>query len=131
MRDLAYELTNSSEGIAIVTPEGLPDLPHLVRKYVRLYENRKPAGKSQAWVEPGCHLGLILGGSKGGGEKGPLSPLDRYSVAKKAEVDHKSLTTLANSLCRDRYPINRYESLPSEAGFRYPGGTFTVALNLK
>lgn len=83
MRGLAYELTNFSEGIAIVAPADLHDLPHLVSEDARLYENRKPAGKSQAWVEPaGRHLGLILGSSKGGGEKSPLIPRQAFSCRK-------------------------------------------------
>jgi hypothetical protein len=93
MRGLAYELTDSSEGIATVTPADLHDLLHLVREHARLYENRKPGGKSQACVEPGRHLGLILGGPKGGGEKSPLITQHRCSVAQTAEVDHKSLTS--------------------------------------
>ena len=77
----------------MVIPADLHDLPHLVSEDARLYENRKPGGKSQAWVEPGRHWGLILGGWKGGGEKGPLITQDRCSVAQRAEVDHKSLTS--------------------------------------
>ena len=93
MRDLAYELTNSSEGVAIVTPADLHDLLHLVREDARLYENRKPGASHRPGVEPGRHLGLILGGPRAGGEKGPLITQHRYSVAQTAGVNHKSLTS--------------------------------------
>jgi|GEM_PF-5387490 len=78
MRDFAYELTDSSHWIAIVTPANLHDLPHLVREDARLYENRKPGGQA---------TGLWLKGD----EKGPLITQHRCSVPQTAEVNHQSL----------------------------------------
>jgi hypothetical protein len=56
---------------------------------MKIGSQEQVTGLGRAWAP----FGLILGGPRAGGEKGPLITQHRYSVAQTAGVNHKSLTS--------------------------------------